>query len=88
VTDSAGRRERAIEMHAFDERVHAQDVEAVPFGLDHGGIVADADSHPIRRWRQAVLNAGDEVALGQIRESGARRCRLAGCAAIGWVHFA
>jgi hypothetical protein len=55
-------------VHAFDERVHAQNVEAVPLRLDHGRIVADADRHPARRWRQAVLNAGDEFALGKVAD--------------------
>jgi hypothetical protein len=88
VADGAWGRERPIEVHAFDERVHRQDVEAIPLGLDHGRIVADADGHPIRSRRQSVLNTGDEFALGELGEGGARRCGLAGCTAIGWVHFA
>ena len=70
MTDGRGRRERAIEVHAFDERVDAQHLEAIALRLDHRRIVADADQHPVGRRRQPCVNARDELALGEARDAG------------------
>ena len=53
VADGVGRREAPIEVHAFDDRVDGEHLEAVPLGLDHRGIVADADDQPGGRRREA-----------------------------------
>ena len=67
VSDGGGRRERAVEVHAFNQRVDTQDLELVPLRLHHRRIVADADRHPGGRRRKVAGDASDELALGEIR---------------------
>ena len=57
MADGVGRREAAIEVHAFDDGVDGEDLELVALRLDDRGIVADADEQPGRRGRQARLDA-------------------------------
>ena len=52
VADRGRRHEAPIEVHAFDERVDGEHLEAVPLRLDDRGIVADADDEPGGRRRQ------------------------------------
>jgi len=59
------RDEGPIEVHAFDERIDAQDLDAVSFRLDDRRIVADAHQQPVRRRRQLLLDARNQVALAQ-----------------------
>ncbi len=76
VADRPGGCERAIEMDALDERVHAQHFRAVPLRLDHGGIVADSDEHPRRRRREVRPNEGDQLAFGAIADAPGRVVRV------------
>ena len=77
VADGAGRRERAIEVHAVDQRIDAEDLQAVALRLDHRGIVADADQQPVGRRRAAARWMRAMSSLGQIGEQGWRRHRCA-----------
>ena len=65
------RDEGAIEVDAFDERVDAEDLDAVSLRLDHRGIVADADEQPVRRGRQMLLDAREERALVNVADGSA-----------------
>ncbi len=71
VADRLGRREPPVEVHAFDDRVHRQHVEAVPLRRHDRRIVADADDHPARRGRQRGADARDERRLGDVADDGA-----------------
>ena len=57
MTDRGGRRERAIEVNAFDHRIDAQDLETIALRFDDRGIVTDANLHPIGRRRQPAADA-------------------------------
>jgi hypothetical protein len=63
VPDRAGRRKALVEVDAFHDRIHAEDLEPVPLRLDNGRIVADADRQPAGRRLEAFSNALDELAL-------------------------
>jgi hypothetical protein len=63
-------------VHAFDERVDGQDLDAVSLRLDHRRIVANAHEQPVRRRRQLLLDARDEVRLGEIPDGGTRGWRF------------
>ena len=56
----------AIEVDAFDQRVHGQHFEPVPLRLHDGRIVADADEQPVGRRRKLRLNARDELGFGEV----------------------
>ena len=47
--DGVRGRKAAIEVDAFDERIHAQHLEAVPYRLDDRRVVSNADRQPIGR---------------------------------------
>ncbi len=66
MTDGVGRDERAVEVHAFDDRVHREHFDAVPLRLHHGRIVTDTDQQPVGRGREMSLDARDELSLGAV----------------------
>src|SRR2546430_5866415 len=72
MADRLGRNERAVDMHAVDNRIDAQDLDAIRFWFDDGGIVADADEEPVGGGGQALLNARDQIALGVVGDRGTR----------------
>ena len=59
--DGVRRREAAIEVHAFDERIDAQDLEAVPHRLDDRRVVTNADRQPIGAERAATTECEPPV---------------------------
>ena len=68
MANGIGGNDAAVEMHAFDKRVDAHDLDAVAFRLDHGRIIADADKDPVRIGREPAADAGDEIALGDVAD--------------------
>ncbi len=66
MADRIGRHEPSIEMNAFDNRVDAQNLDAVPLRFNDRGVVADSDEQPGRRGREVSLYAGNELALGEV----------------------
>ena len=68
MADRVGRHERAIEVHAFDDSIDGQHLDAVPFRLDDRRIVADADQEPIGCGGELPLDARDDLALGELRD--------------------
>ena len=67
MADGVGRREAAIEVDAFDERVDGQHLEPVPLRLDDRRIVADADEQPGgRRAAGCSLDPRDQLALAEV----------------------
>jgi len=48
-------------VHAVDHRVRRGDRQRS--GAHDGGVVAGADEYPLRRWREALPQGGDEVEL-------------------------
>jgi hypothetical protein len=73
MSDGAGRREPPVEVNALDDRVNAQDLDAIPLRFDDGRIVADADGDPIWRGRKSGLDMRNELRFGKLRD----RCHLA-----------
>ena len=66
MADCVRRHERAIEVHAVDERVDAQHFRAIPLRLDDRRIVADADEQPGRRGRELRLDARNQLAFTDV----------------------
>ncbi len=58
VADVGGRREAAVEVHAFDERVGRQHLQRAAIDDRHGRIVADADDERGRRRREGGGGCG------------------------------
>ena len=63
VADVAGAAERAIEVHAFDERVGRDHVERIALRLHNRRIVPDADDDPAWGRRDSRAYSVDERAL-------------------------
>ena len=59
-----------IEVHAFNERVDGQDLDAVSLRLDNSRIVANPHEQPVRRRRQMLLDTRNEVPLAEIPDGG------------------
>ena len=68
VADGIGRRETAIEVDAFDERVDAQHFETVSRRLHNRRIVTDADDEPRGRLREPCLNPRDRARIRRGRK--------------------
>ena len=66
MADRIGWHERAIEVHAFNECIDGQHLDAVALRLDDGRVVTDADQQPRWRSRQPAADARDQLALRAI----------------------
>jgi hypothetical protein len=66
VADVCRADESVVEVYAFDLAIGSQHLEAVPLGLDDGGVIANADNH--ERWgrRNSQTYALNERALSDI----------------------
>ena len=76
VSDGRRRGKAAIEVHALDDRVDRQHLEAVSRRHHHRRIVADADDEPVRRRRQLLPDALDELGFGEVGNGSHRDWKL------------
>jgi hypothetical protein len=64
--DGCRRGEPPIEMDSFDDGVDGQDLDTIPLWFDNGGIVANANKKPGRGRLKPLLDAGDQLAFGEV----------------------
>ena len=87
MADRVGRHERAIEVHALDDCVDGEHLDAIALGFDDRRIVADADEEPVGRRREMFADARDELGFGEGGDSRQGRRAIGSGKLSAWIRL-